>query len=127
MGWGGTLAIRSMLRRHRDLAVSSSRRGARRRAGTRRHIPRDDVASLCHEALCLDRSTAHRTTFECWATDTHARAMDWNALAPDPPGPLPEVDHVMAMGVALGGALLLGAAGLRGVRVLGRHVARRVW
>ena len=99
----------------------------RETTGTRRHIPRDDVASLCHEALCLDRSTAHRATFECWATDTHARAMDWNALAPDPPGPLPEVDHAMAMGVALGGAVLLGAAGLRGARTLGRQVARRVW
>ena len=53
--------------------------------------------------------------------------MDWKALAPDPPGPLPEVDHATAMGVALGGAALLGAAGLRGVRVLGRHIARRVW
>ena len=98
----------------------------RETTGARRHIPRDDVASLCHEALRLDRSTAHRATFECWATDAHTRAMDWKALAPDPPGPLPEVDHATAMGVALGGAALLGAAGLRGVRVLGRHIARRV-
>ena len=132
--WRGEQAIRSsgldyvIIRPYglgRDVSPPPGLRGiefsqGRETTGTRRHIPREDVASLCHEALRLDRTSATRATFECWATDTHVRAMDWDALKPDPPGPLPEVSHALAMGVVLGGAVLLGAAGLRGVRTLGR-------
>jgi uncharacterized protein YbjT (DUF2867 family) len=71
-----------------------------RTSGARRHIPRDDVATLCHEALLLDNGEIRRTTFECWATNEHARPMAWSELRQDPPGPLPPVDHAAAVGVA---------------------------
>ena len=35
------------------------------------------------------RGSASRVTFECWATDEHARPLDWYALQDDPPGRLP--------------------------------------
>ena len=89
--------------------------------GSSRRIHREDVATLCHEALLCDPSsaTASRATFECWSTTDHARPMEWSALKPDPPGALPEVDHATAMGVALASSALLGAASLR-VRTLPR-------
>ena len=125
--WRGEQAIRSsgldyiILRPYglgQDVAPPPGARGIEwsqgRTSGARRRIPRDDVATLCHEALLLDK-TARRTTFECWASEEHARPMDWSALRPDPPGPLPEVDHRTATAVALCGTLLLGGAALRGV------------
>ena len=102
----------------------------------RRRIPREDVARLCHEALRLPapathvadaqpmgssntasgaaRGSASRVTFECWATDEHARPLDWYALQDDPPGRLPEVDHDLALVVSAGGAALLSAGTARG-------------
>lgn len=90
----------------------------------RRRIPRDDVARLCHEALLLEPgiegAPPERSTMECWATNQHAKPMEWPSLKPDPPGSLPPRDHDTPVAVALGGVTIGTAAMLRG----GLHMAR---
>merc|ERR1711862_500082 len=49
-------------------------------SGMSRRIPREDVASLCHEAL---RTPSTRTTFECWSTPAHKEPLPWHHLKPD--------------------------------------------
>ena len=92
--------------------------------GARRRIPREDVARLCLEALLLPAGVAARATFECWASDEHARPMEWGALRSDPPGALPAVDHTTAVAVAVGGTAAVGAAGVRGAWRAGRAALR---
>ena len=89
----------------------------------RRRIPREDVARLCHEAVQLAPSAVSRASFECWATDEHRKPVDWMALRPDPPGPLPAINHDLPVALALGGAAALFAGALRGSwRLSGRIV-----
>lgn len=95
-----------------------------RSSGLRRHIPRENLAQLCHEALHLDATTAARATFECWATEEHARPMAWAALRADPPGPLPEVSHDLPVAAVGGGLALLGAGTVRKAWRLLRRLAR---
>ena len=84
------------------------------------------MALLCHEALRLDKG-ARRATFECWATNEHARPLDWAALKPDPPGPLPAVDHDTPLAAVVGGAALVVAGVVRGSwRMANRIVLRQL-
>jgi len=113
-----------------DVPPPSGKRGIEYTQGktpgsTRRRIPREDVARLCHEALLLEQPTASRATFECWATDAHAQPMDWAALAPDPPGALPDVNHDLPVLATVGGVTLAGAGTLRGLWRALRFIARR--
>jgi nucleoside-diphosphate-sugar epimerase len=95
--------------------------------GARKRIPRADVAALCHEALRQPAGT--RTSFECWATDAHARRLPWARLRAEPPGSVADVDHDAAVAVAA--AVLVGAGGLavaglgRGGRALLRLLRNR--
>ena len=97
-----------------------------RTSGSRRRIPREDVASLCREALRA-RPGGGRVTFECWATDQHRHRVDWDALVPDL-SPLPEVNHDVAVATGLAGlGLGLSVAGfgaVRGSRALLRVLLR---
>lgn len=93
--------------------------------GARRRIPREDVAQLCHEALLLEPSAASRCTFECWATEEHARPMDWSALRSDPAGALDDVNHDAPVAIAVGGTALLGAGVMRGTWRAVRFMVRR--
>lgn len=94
------------------------------RAEARKRIPRDALASLCHEALLEEGQMAARATVECFATDDHRRPMQWGRLRPDPPGALPALDHELPVAVALGGSAVLGAGVLRGAWRAGRAVLR---
>ena len=85
-----------------------------------RRIPRDDVARLCHEALLLPEPV--RSTVEVWATEEHARPLDWNQLKPDPPGRLNEVNHDLPVAAALSGTALLYAGVLRGAWNVARYL-----
>ena len=78
---------------HHDSAEASPWPARLWGASTRRTIGRDDLALLCHEALCLQPPPGHTrigsATVECWSTAEHGRPMVWSSLVPDPPGPLP--------------------------------------
>ena len=137
--WEGEQAIRAsgldyvVLRPYglgRDVAPPPGKRGieftqGKSPGGTRRRIPREDVARLCHEALLLDPSSSRRATFECWATEEHGRPMDWNSLQSDPPGRLPEVNHDAPLAVVTGGSALLTAGVLRSAVRLAARLASR--
>jgi uncharacterized protein YbjT (DUF2867 family) len=100
---------------------------------SKRRIPRDDVAKLCHEALRLpaDDGPPARVTLECWATSQHSRPLEWPALTPDDlraeyGGALPEVDHDFAVAATLGGVALVGGGLARGAWRGGRTLLRRL-
>jgi len=77
----------------------------------RRWIPRESVATLCHEALRMPMG--QRVTFECWATKDHQRRVSWETLQPDPKEGVPDVPHTLATGIGVGGSALVGAGALR--------------
>jgi len=80
-----------------------------RTEGTRKRIPRADVARLCHEAM--GRPPGDRLTFECWGTEAHANGLPWGELRQEAAGGAVEgVDHDPA--IAAGGALLMGVGAL---------------
>merc|ERR1712086_186948 len=76
--------------------------------GTRKRIPRADVAALCHEAL--GQPSGIKTTFECWATPDHTQRLPWQALLTEPPGSVADVDHNTAVmtGVGVVGVTTIG-------------------
>ena len=96
-----------------------------RTQGTRKRIPREDVAQLCHEAL--SRPRGERATFECWATDQHQRRLPWHELRQEQAGQeVQGVNHDPA--IQTGCAVVLGACGLTlaSVGALARRMLRLV-
>eukprot|EP00937_MAST-01D_sp_MAST-1D-sp2_P006621 g6621.t1 len=94
-----------------------------RTEGTRKRIPREDVARLCHEAL--GRPAGENVTFECWTSDAHARRLPWADLAREPAGSAAGgVNHDPA--ICAGAAAVLGAGGLTlaGATALARRALR---
>ena len=96
-----------------------------RTEGTRKRIPREDVAQLCHEALLRPRG--ERATFECWATDRHQQRLPWHELRQEQAGQeVQGVNHDPA--IQAGCAVVLGACGLTlaGMSTLTRRMLRLV-
>lgn len=90
-----------------------------RTEGTRRRVPRDDVAKLCHEAL---RAPAKNVTFECWKTAEHRNALPWAKLIMEPPNSVHDVNHDVAVATAVTGVI----GSLCGLTAGGAYTARRL-
>jgi len=99
------------------IETSQGRTGA-----SRRSIPRDEVAAICAEALRLPHG--QQKTFECWATNEHRRRVEWDSIAPDPAGGVPDVNHDFATAAGLGTAALLGGGAVRAVALASRRLLR---
>ena len=81
---------------------------------TRRSIAREQVATICHQALRMPAAGQH-LTFECWGTEEHNEPVPWASLLPDPDEGVADVNHSVATATGVGVVALTGGCTVRAV------------